>query len=404
MRRAGIVQCGRRSSEELTYTPIPTPPSFSDTHTLIESTTSQNITSVDINGKSDLLVGSDYDFLLFTSLNDKRVKSLDSTNPSTWATLAKVGSGQALRSTSSLNYEFYNLRLGLQSSGVGWITSASPQSNLFQNLIVEDVDFAGFQINIRNPGESYGDQSIKFCRVLRSVNGEGWYLGNTSAGAGIGGNRSMFNNTVIENCYAQDCGRELFQFNGHLNLQATNLTGLNGGLQNIPGQNACLQLYNSHGYIKKSIFMNATIAINISTHGFLIEDCFFYYTGNIGQVFVNMATGDHTEAVNHQPVIFRRCTFYNPTYTKNFFMRMDEPGCDLTFEDCVFPASVTTVIGDNRSDKITYTLSDTGSTFTNTPPIPVFGDSPDAAYSGFEKVVTNPYYYNRKMGHRTPNT
>lgn len=403
----GSIASGRSTViDTVGYVDIPTPPSFSNTHTLIQSTTGNGIQIGDTNGKFDLLIGSNYPFLQWNGLSGAyRVKSSDTTSPSTWAVVGS-GSGNDYSFTAAVQtptIEYYNLRMVDSDNLVKLPGDTTPgKTQLYQNVILEDGAFAGFLINENVSGNSYGTTSFYFCRALR-CGGESWYLGRT---AGLGSVQFYRGITTITHCYSEDSGREALQFNGHEDVRIENVTAYNGGLDTGSGigQNNCFQIQNVRtGYMKKCIFWNFRAPAMIATMDFLFEDCFIGWTEATRSIYLqDMEGNDYTEMMNPGGTVrFRRCTFYNPNLTIDHVIKLQEEDCNIIFEDCIFPASATAIWDDQRS-ATAYTLSETGSTFTDSPPLPTFGNPPEAAYIGYERVITDSHYYGRGMGYRTP--
>ena len=242
--------------------------------------------------------------------------------------------------------------------------------------------------------------------------GESWYLGKT------GGNSLAYYRgiTALNDCYSENSGREGLQFNGHTDVRVIGFLAYNGGLDTGAGigQNNCIQVQDVYtGYVKKSVFWNFPAFAMLATDDFLFEDCFFYITDDDRTCFLqSMLPNDYTEMVHTGGTLtFRRCTFYAPNYTGNVFFTMQGGTRNYVWEDCIFPASVDDpgegnndvdeICDDQRADKVTYSVTITGSTYTNTPNIPQFCDEP--GYEGYGKVVCDDYYYNLGYGPRNPN-
>jgi len=399
-----------------TYVPIPDPPTFSDTHTLVQGTTGNGIQSGDINGKTDLLIGSDYTFMQFNGLSGNyRIKSADDTDPSTWASLGSASPNDYsfAAAVATPGIEMYNLRL-VDSDNILKMPGASPTKNyVFQNLILEDGSFAGFLINENVSGQDYGNVTYRNCRVLRS-GGEPWYNGKT------GGNSLAFfrGTTALYDCYSEDSGRDGLQFNGHTNVIVERYLAYNGGLDLATsgiGQSNCIQIQDVYTFsVTKSIFWNFPAPGMIAADDGLFEDCFFYFTDDDRTMFLqSMVSNDYTEMVNTGGTLtFRRCTFYNPNFTGDQLFTVQGSTRNYVFEDCIFPESMNDAAGDNtiaeicddqRADKVTYSITISGTTFDDTPNIPSFSAPPEAAFVGFERVVSDEYYYNLGYGPRNPN-
>lgn len=381
------------------YVDIPDAPVFSNTQTLVESATGNGIQLADTGGKTDLLVGSDYNFMQLNGLSGTlRIKSEDDTDPSTWKQIGQVGQPYALDCANSIpNVEYYNLIVKDSSNLVKMPPDTVVKTQLYQNIILRNGGFAGFLINQSVAGKNYGNVTFKFCRAI-DMGGENKYLGKTGTSVTF-----FVGTTLVENCFGTNSGREGLQFNGHTLVQVQKCTYINGGLDIHVGQNNCFQLQNVFdGFLKKSIFWNFREPAMIATQNFLFEDLFIHWTTDREIYFQDMSANGYTQFENiGGTVTFRRCVFYNPNYTKDYVIRVQEEQCNLVIEDCTFPTSAVNVIRDERSST-PYSLSITGSIFTNAPDLPEFVDPPEAEYVGYEKVVNSDTHYNAGMGYRTP--
>jgi hypothetical protein len=245
--------------------------------------------------------------------------------------------------------------------------------------------------------------TLKFIQCQES-GGEVLYLGNT-------GNQTTtyLGVTTIEDLYSKNSGREGIQANGHADLRISNVTCNTGGLETSAGigQNNCFQIQNVYtGYMKRAIFWNFRAPAMIACEDFLFEDCFIGWTASNREIYLqDMIANGYTKNQHIGGTLhFKNCTFYNPAYTLNYMFRVQDDGCNYVFENCIFPTSATNVVKDERTDKITYSITITGSTFTNSPDLPSFGNPPEAEYVGFHQVITDDHWYNRGVGFRTPFT
>lgn len=383
------------------YVDIPSPPTFSDSHTLIQATTGNSIQSGDTGGKSEFLIGSDYPFFQLNGLSGTyKIKSLDPIDPSTWATIGS-GGGNDYSLTAAVatpSVEYYNLRLIDSDNIVKMPVSAAPKTQVYQNLILEDGGFGSFLINESVVGQDYGDLTISFCRIFRS-GGESLYLGRTGAS-----NSFFTGTTTISHIYSEDPGREALQLNGHALAYVTNITAINGGLDVGAGvgQRNCFQIQNVFdGYLKKSIFYAYSPAM-IATQNFLFEDLYMEWTNTTREIYLqDMSANGYTEYENNGgTVTFRRCIFKCTGYTLDWVFRIQEEQCHYVFEDCIFPTSATDIYKDERS-ATPYGITVTNCTFDDSPPQPTFGPSIDAAYVGYEQLVTDDYFLPRGIGYRS---
>lgn len=400
---------------EKTYTDIPSVPAFSDTHTLVQVTTGNAIQTADINGKTDFLVSSTgYTFMQFNGLSGTyRMKSQVDTDPSTWSSIGSASPQDYAFTTAAADpaYSVYNLKFVLADNTIK-LPGANPTLNYtYQNIIVQGGAFGGMLINENVAGQDYGNFTFTNVMAL-DADGENWYLGKT------GGNSLAYFRgiTTLTDCYSENSGREALQFNGHQDVRVERFLAVNGGLDTGAGigQNNCFQLQDVYtGYFKKAIFWNFPAPGMVASDDFLFEDCFFYFTNATRTMFLqSMVANDYTEMVHTGGTLtFRRCTFYNPNFTSDYMFTMQGSTRNYVFENCIFPESVNDAAGDNtvdeicddqRADKITYSVTITGTTFDDTPNLPSFCNPPEAAYIGFQKVVCDDYYYNLGYGPRTP--
>jgi hypothetical protein len=152
---------------------------------------------------------------------------------------------------------------GIITGGIRFLAPASAGNTLlFQNFVIEDV---GIGVHMNDSGtlsggdantpcvstDNYLNIDLLFIRVI-DTGTEGFYIGSTSSSAyGIHKDFTGSHLLVI------NAGWDLFQFNNHLDLKLTNLTGINGGLLNQAAQNQLFQFQNTKGYCRNSIFADA---------------------------------------------------------------------------------------------------------------------------------------------------
>lgn len=406
---------GGAPSEGRVYTAIPTPPTFSNTVTLIQGSTGVAIQSGDIAGKTDWLIGSDYTQFQVNNLNGNyRICSQDATDPSTWAQIGAPGGLDYSLSfaVQTPGVEYYNLYLHSTDNMIKASASVGGvKDQKYQNLILMNPAFAGFLINEKVTGEDYGNITLYFCRVS-GAGGENFYCTNTDGDSGTYG-RGI---TSVKHFFGTNSGREGLQFNGHENVQAEYITCINGGLDETTniGQQNCIQVQNVfEGYCKKAIFWNFEAPGMVATDQFLFEDCFFGWRDPNRTIYLqSLIPNNYIEFPNTGgTVTYRRCTFYNPDFINDVMFTMQGSTRNYVFEDCIFPLSVqdagiadtnvNEIADDQRADKVTYSVTIINPTFTNTPPLPSFVDPPESAYVGYEKVIGDDHYYNRHMGYRS---
>jgi hypothetical protein len=391
----------RYSSNVKTYVYIPDAPTFSDTYTLIQGTVGNSVTLGETNGKTDLLLGSNWNLFQLNGLSGNyRLKSLDATGPDTWSVLGSSSpndySFSAAVSTPGL--ELYNVKL-VDSDNIFKMPGANPTKNyVIQNVILQGSGFAGFLVNENVSGDDYGNWTYSFCRG-KDIGAEFFYLGKT--GTSVANYTGI---TSITNCYVDSCGREPLQFNNHEEIRVSNVTALNGGLATGDGigQVNCFQAQGIlTGYIRNCILFAHSPAMIAST-GLRIQNNFIGWQNTAREIYMQdiSANGYNYEQVG-DTVFIEDNIFYCPGYTLDWVFRIQEENCHYVIRNNVFPAAATDIIKDERAST-PYSITMSGNTFTDSPPLPTFGSSPDVLYQGWEKVVTDDYYYGRGMGYRTP--
>jgi hypothetical protein len=382
---------------EALYRDIPDAPAFSDTYTLLESVVGNGVTLAEINGKTDLLVGSDFIRMQINGLSATyRIKSEDPTSPSTWRQIGQVGQDYAIDCVNAVpNISYYNLILKDSSNLFKFPPDVISKNILLQNMIFLNSGFAGVLINQSVAGKHYGNLSLKNCRFI-GTGGEMLYAGKTGVSVTF-----FLGVTDVYDCFGWNLDREGLQFNGHAMVHVEYVTIINAGLDPHVGQNNGFQLQNVYdGYMKKSIFIGVEPGM-IATQNFLFEDLYIEWSDPDREIyFQDMSANGYTQFEHiGGTVTFRRCTFRNPNYTKDYIIRIQEELCNVVFEDCIFPSAAVNIWKDERSST-PYSLTETGSTFTNSPEVPEFTDPPEAEYVGYEKVLVG-HYYDLGIGYRT---
>jgi len=387
-----------------TYTSIPTAPTFTDSHTVIQSSTGVAIQSGDTGGKTQLIVGSNYtQFQLNGLTGSYYIKSDgDENDPSTWRTIGGSTNDYSLTSAGSTpNVFYYNLNLTLSDNVVkNPVNSTSDLKTMtYQNLNITDAAFAAIIPNETVSGQGYGNLKINHCTNHRS-GGEFIYSGHTGTSLS-----DYLGVDSIFNCYSDSAGREGIQMNNHASVVVFNNTCRRGG-QDIANSGIGQSLgFQFQGIGTGEVFNNIFDAKGpgmIASCGLHFYNNYVHWTTTNREIYLQdiTANGYHFEIVG-DTVIIEDNIFHCPGYTLAWMFRIQEENCYYIIRNNIFPASATDIIKDERSST-PYTITMSGNTFTDSPPTPSFGPPPEAAWFGIEEVVTDDYFYNRHIGARTP--
>jgi hypothetical protein len=402
----GVVGSGSRYvapvSTDKTYVTIPDAPTFTDSHTLVQATTGVGIQVGDTGGKFDLVVGSAYTQMQFNGLTGTyRVKSDGTEDPATWRQIGGLTNDYSTSTAVSVpTLELYNLKLRYSDNLVKF-SVANPASTIrLCKIFSRNAAFGCHLINESVLNKNYTDVTISYCSN-HSSGGEFNYLGNTGASLS-----NFLGTTTLYHNFSDSAGREGIQMNNHENINVYNNTCINGGqdiLNSGIGQSLCFQLQGvGNGNFYNNI-LSAKGPGMIASTGVHIYNNFISWTQTDREIYIQdiSANGYHFETAG-DTLIIEDNIFYCPGYTLAWMFRLQEENCHVIIRNNVFPASAaTTVVKDERSST-PYTLTVTGNTFTDSPPVPTLINHPNSIYSYWFKVVSDDFYFNRHMGALTP--
>ena len=365
---------GTTTSGGFQYIEVPTPPTFGTTTTITDAVGS-SVESGELSGNTDVLVATPFEQrlrpngLVGTSGTPYRFKS-ESDSARSWIGGSVVAQGQQV--SADLNGSDFNeyYHLGLKGdpltvetgiSGFFWQASIGGTTIKHSDIIVTDVYFAGYQINEGTTGEKYNLIDLRFIRIFGHPDeGECFYIGNTNKVT-----FSYIDSFILYHAFGTNKGRDALQVNNHLALDIQQCTFYDNGKADIAGQNRLVQVQNCNGTIKNCVFDGAPELFDIFTHGVTFENCYFRWDsdddGYIGKL-TSQYTGVDTE--NNQPLTFRNCIFDpSVTQTRQLIVVVEDE-CNVVFEDCQFGTNCNgqNTYLDNRTDKVTYSITETGST------------------------------------------
>jgi hypothetical protein len=394
----------------LEYTAIPDAPAFPDPVTITYAGTSTgNIFTATMGGKTDAILSGLWDRavangIVGSSGTPRRYRNLD-VNTIIGNVSGAFPTDQCFKSLNSSTWVQIHGKsatepfiLAGNRNGVQWNALAAGAVVKAFNVVCKNLSFAGTLINTGTLANTYALVQLEFYRVFGlNTEGEGLYLGSTDKV-----NYSMFTQCIVRHIFITNKGRDGVQFNNHANLLAEYITVWDVGIEEVADQNQLIQLQNVNGIVQHSIFSGAPALGNIFSNGITIENCYFRW--DAGYMYLGRLASAYTAppTANNQPIIFRNCIF-DPVNNVTDLFDVLEDGCAITLEDCIISTRVSNIFLDERVDKLTYALSETGTVWTAPGDIPqVTLQSVSAEDYDTHGLVTSTYHYNRGMGYRTP--
>lgn len=370
------------TATEGNYVPLPDPTVFAGATTTITDAAGSTITVGELGGNRDILIAPTYenrfrpDQVVGTEASKYRFKSVSDAAYS-WVGGANINQGeQIIQGLNGSNYlSFYHLGvIGDPSNLVDGISGfffypyASPGAFYeLSDIRIKDVGFAGMQINWTTLNALY-NFTAKFVAVSGYPReGEGLYLGST------GGQHARFINTILEHIFIYNKGRDGIQLNNHSNFSLKKFTTYLVGqstlsFTQVPAeQRNHIQIQNSTGLVEDGICWGAVRGWNIFSHGVTIRNVKFYITGNNNtpqqRAYIGKAGTAYpgSPQLTGVPIVFENCHFGSDTPV-DYFTTVAEDGVDIFFINCTKDANVANIFFDNRADKVTHTLSHTGTT------------------------------------------
>jgi hypothetical protein len=404
--RNWLLNSGVVDVDNNTYVDLPTTPTFSTTKLLDHTIILNSVETTEVTGFTDLLVKNPYsDRLRPNNLQGTlgtpyRFKS-ESDSIRTWVggdvvTTAQQVSG--MLNNPTYNY-FYHLGfVGNSDTVETGITACQPTAKaggstfIYEDIVVKDVTFAGLQVN--STTGTVTSLTASFFRVFgHNTDGEGFYIGNT--GKVTYAITDYFSATDV---FVYDKGRDGLQFNSIADLNLDRATVYDVGKAAIASQQALIQVQNCNGLITNSVFWGAVEFGTIGTHNVTFRNCVFYADA---RGYINKLTTDYTSSPheNNLAIVFDACYFFSPNSIAEVW-RVQEDEADVTFTNCVKGDNITNLYLDFRTDTVTYTLSESGTTSMATPAAPSFNSlDPDNDNAGLNRTQ---WMYDLGMGYRIP--
>lgn len=382
------------------YLDTPDAPVFADC-TTINPTTSP-IETADLGGKTDICLGAGTHApavrilnVVGTELTPVRFKGAGGTdNPR----LTQIGNDNpantyAFGIQGGDWIEVYDLLV----YGNNGLRAEAQQKNVkFQNVIVQNTfHFHGFTSKTDNDNTIPAYKVIIFyCEVPEGVTGEGIYVGQT-----VG---AVFHNLSlchVKHFYCYKMGREAVQFAHCEDLLVEHLTGLLCAQANTAGQNKLMQILDSNGIVRNSIFTNGNGTSDSYDHradGVTFKNCFFkgyrkwYFANVTGQTWYATST-----IKGNKPIVIDNCIICITNPDEIYLIECYLDVCDITVQNCVLSSTISALFGDSRLDKLTYDLIDGGGNIYLPITHPIFSPSFDA-----RGRITTSIHYRRGLGWR----
>ena len=272
--------------------------------------------------------------------------------------------------------------------GMAWTARVTTGTRVeFINNSISNVSSAGVQINDGVTANFYDSLTFKFNRIIGDPGvhegTEGEYLGSTNPTT-----YSLINNSILEDGFIAYRGWDGAQRNSHANMQMDHYTVFDVGNLNAVGQRNLLQAQNVKGTISNCIFWNAPDMFVIAATGLNLVNCYFYSTGAAGLwQDLDLDAGYGASSLrDHTPNTVTNCHFYTDAAV-GYAIDFREGNTNTTFTNCT--TNKAALYLDNRVDKVTYTLSQTGTTTgAAIPSAPTFNSvDPDNAEAGLVQEI-----------------
>ncbi len=395
------------TSDTKVYVDIPEPPTFSDTHTLVQATTGTGLQIGDLGGKVEFLVSGNYGFMQFNAVNsdDYRMTSLVNDDPANWSIVGTPSPNDYSLDNINASHglSLYRLRFEGSDNLIKWNgtdTTLTLKQIYIENCIFRNAGFGSIIINQNVSGDGYG----KFTSRFNSFTGSGHerhYLGRTGTSV-----QFYMDTTTIEHTYADSSWREVVQMNNHRYVKVSKITGRHGGLhpeEGVGQLNGFQGQGIGAGYIRDSYFESASPGMVSTTGMDLINNRIKWTNTDRPIYFQDMEANNygHFKNVGDDTVRIEGNDFECEGYELTYVLWLQEKNCHYVIINNKFPAAATSMYRVDGAAPLSITVS--GNTFDSDdlPPV-TFAPHPDPAYASFWWVITSDYDYNKGRGALTP--
>lgn len=406
------------------WIPMPNISSFSGSAvTISAATVGSSLEASELSGQRDVLIPTTFaerlrlNILQGTTNSKYRFKSVSDAAYSTIGGDILTTGQQAIGTLNGSNHLVFEHLLvtgdtdpnvsGLSGVNVG--SSAAGGIFDFTDVRFQNFSFAGMLINNSTLDATYTINAkfiVSYGYAGTIDGGEGTYWGNT------GGQHSRHVNSVAENLFIRDKRRDGIQDNNSLNKRTSKFTIYNVGTTTAAtigsDQKNFLQIQNSTGVWEDGICWLAPRAWNIFAHGVTVQNVTFYITGpntTGARSYIGKASTNYpgSPQLTGEDIIFYRCHFDSQNAV-DYYTTVVEDEVNVYFIECTKGPNVANIFFDNRADKVTKTLSQTGTTTASTPPAPTFVSLDITNREDFGKLDytagANSYYRNKGQGYR----
>jgi hypothetical protein len=398
------------SSNSFSFTELPTPPADIGTPTVLDpAVVGSSVTPAELNYptqrmglainpyanrlQSAGLVASEAEPIIFKSQSDATYSVVGG---------ATISTSVFTQTTATISdwVEYHHMiglgRTNASVTGGRWIGKAGGSNIKYQDIIFKDVTI-GIHINGNGNAGTYNNVVIRFVRVIgRNTNNEAFYLGETTTTTGVYG---VMANLLVEHCFGTDKGWDGFQMNSVQNATVRNVTIFDVAKAAASGQNSALQAQNigDGAIIENCLFWGAVKAFQVAARDITFTKCVFYSDeAGIYQDVELDAGYEFPLSTAGGTITFDRCEFYSSGARTNGVL-MRENKANIVFLNCKKGSNITNLVSDDRTDKVTYSLTETGTT-EGTAVTPTFNNldytDPDHA------LVNEVYYRNNGIGYR----
>lgn len=387
----------------MVYLDIPHAPDFSDPETI--DPTDTNITTPDLNGKTDLILGAGVHTpnitltnLIGTEETPIRVKGA-AYNPR----VTEVGSDDLAASAMHVSgcewVEIYDIFF---RQGHSLKHQSNSENILFQNIIFDGEEnvngFAGFMSKTDGGGGTVTPYLVVGSfSFLKNTDGEGIYIGETTG--------TTFHNIARVNLFhigGFNFGWDCCQFIHVTDVDVYNLTLLEGARLDETNQNRNLQFIDSKGTVKNSFFSTlGTVGTVYCAFGkadnYTFKNCYFEGQ-DLAAIFTGAAESWWSVSTNkgNGTVIYDSCIL-KITSAGTYAAQVTMDYGHVIIKNCLILNTRSQIFDDGRTDTTTYSLIDGGGNQFVASGHPAMNPTFDD-----EKKVTSVYHYRRAMGWRTP--
>lgn len=297
--------------------------------------------------------------------------------------------------------EFHKLitigNTGVSSNfGFKWAGKAGGSNVKLSDIVINLPMSAASQFNGDGDAGTYGNMRFEFVRIFgNNQENEAFYNGDTTVATG-----GTTNTVTYNHAFATNVGWDGWQGNRIQNLTLRNLTTYDVGKAARSGQKSHIQIQDAGNgaLVENCLLWLAPQAFQVAARDITFRKCVFYSTeeGFYQDVVTQAGYASPLSSVGGT-ITFDQCEFYSVGSRTNGFS-FNENNANLVLTNCKRGSNVTRLVQDDRTDKITYSITETGTT-VGTPVTPTFTNL-DYSLPLTHGCVTNDYYRANNIGFR----